>query len=105
MSLTGWPVPPPFMWACEGCAELLWLLAPAYTADEADPGRDHVARLQLTLSRHLVDEHPAEVPEPHADGCPLCETYARRADAPVEKLWAEHRARGLFLPAVAARLL
>ncbi|MFH8528095.1 hypothetical protein ACH4GE_06670 [Streptomyces tendae] len=105
MSLADWPVPPPFMWACEQCAELLYLFAPAYTADEADPGRDHAARLQVTLSRHLADEHSDEVPEPHSDGCPLCASYARAADPRDAVLWAEHRARGLFLPPAAARLL
>ncbi|OWA03810.1 hypothetical protein B9W62_26450 [Streptomyces sp. CS113] len=105
MSLNDWPVPPPFLWAGEQCSELLWLCASAYTADESDPGRDHAARLQVTLSRHVADEHPADVPEPHTDDCPQRESYSRRADVRDEKLWAEHRARGLFLPPVAARLL
>ncbi|MEU8531607.1 hypothetical protein [Streptomyces parvulus] len=105
MSLDDWPVPPPFMWACEQCAELLWLFEPAYTADKADPGRDHAARLQVTLSRHVAEDHPSELPAPHTDDCAQCEHYASQADARDAALWAEHRARGLFLPPLSARLM
>ncbi|MEU8599439.1 hypothetical protein [Streptomyces parvulus] len=105
MSPDGRPVPPPFMWACEQCAELLWLFESAYSADKAVPDRDHAARLQDTLSRHVAVDHPSEVPAPHTDGCAHCGHYARQDDPRDVVLWAEHRARGLFLPPVAARLL
>ncbi|MFM9464175.1 hypothetical protein ACKI1K_15160 [Streptomyces scabiei] len=58
--------------------------------------------LQLHLAKHLVSEHPEEVPAAHSDGCELCTVYIAKED---EQLAAEHRARDLFMPREVARLM
>jgi hypothetical protein len=98
-----WPVPPPFMWTCAQCASLLAELAENFARAEDDVYDDSPLRTQLTLSRHIAAEHPSAVPEPHGDECGLCASYGTWGDRPV--IWAEHRARDLFLPEAVARLL
>lgn len=105
MSFLDWPVPPPFMWCCHGCTDLLDMAPGAESADERDAYTDCLLRLQLALARHLVREHASEIPEPHTDDCELCERYAINEPEDELKVWAEHRARDLFLPADLARLL
>ncbi|MDT0425710.1 hypothetical protein [Streptomyces evansiae] len=91
-------VPPPFMWGCTSC-----LLLYAGVLREARVG-DGAVRAQLALAAHLVDDHPDDVPPPHAEGCHVCPGYASAAEpAEVARLWAEHRVREYFLPERAAR--
>ena len=97
------PVPPPFMWACPRCEQLLLALAEARLMDH--DLYDGVIRCQMMLAGHLANEHTAEIPEPHED-CPRCGYYAKQPDQQhFEDLWAEHRSRDLFLPAEVARLM
>jgi hypothetical protein len=97
------PVPPPFMWSCRPCAELLVDLAQAYLLDHEL--YDGAVRCQLLISNHLATAHPSEIPEPH-DGCPRCDHFAKWAEQQgMHDLWLEHRARDLFLPAAVARLM
>ncbi|GKQ39437.1 hypothetical protein [Streptomyces sp. A012304] len=93
------PVPPPFMWACDDCAELLDALAETVTADAG------CFTEQMAIARHIVEEHPDAVPESHTTGCGQCPHYAARSDGDPRGVWAQHRARDLFLPASVARLL
>ena len=99
-----WPFPPPFMWACDTCTELLQQFPSAIATAEADPFYDGAVRLQFALSRHVVSAHPGEVPAPHPD-CEWCKDYQRRGGGDSAQVWAEHRTRDLFLPAAMARLL
>lgn len=97
------PVPPPFMWACRRCAELLLDIAVAAALAPEHDHHDGSARRQLLLAGHVAHEHTDEIPEPHED-CPRCAFYAKQpAERGVDDLWAEHRARDLFLPASIAR--
>jgi len=92
------PPPAPFMWACDECVRLLRAFGNKVTADAG------CFYEQLALARHIVEDHPDQVPAPHTRNCDRCPRYAsRRADD--GDLWAEHRARDLFLPEVVARLL
>lgn len=91
------PVPPPFMFGCAQCTKLLCNLA---AKNKASAG---CFSEQLLIAEHIVAAHPDDVPEPHSRRCNLCPMYARRPDAAEE--WAQHRTRGLFLPAVIARLM
>ncbi|MFH8337720.1 hypothetical protein [Streptomyces sp. AM6-12] len=91
------PVPMPFMFTCDGCWQLLVLLARKVAADAGCFAE------QINVARHIATEHPDEVPEPHGDDCPLCPKYAKLPE-PADR-WAEHRARDLFLPEGVARLL
>jgi hypothetical protein len=93
------------MWVCAVCTDLLRRAPGAEAADNANPYGDFLVRLQIHLARHVADGHPEAVPEPHTDGCKLCEHYRRRNDGDPANVWAEHRARDLFLPAGTARLL
>ncbi|MFF0597940.1 hypothetical protein [Streptomyces antibioticus] len=93
------PPPAPFMWACARCTVLLRALGGVV---EADAGCFYE---QLAVARHVVEEHPEEVPPAHTDGCEQCPHYAARGDGDPGGHWAEHRARGLFLPPHIARLL
>ncbi|MFD4572116.1 hypothetical protein ACFWNK_01705 [Streptomyces sp. NPDC058417] len=88
--------PPPFARACGTCTGLLRELADAFAA----PGRGWTE--QLAVARHIAADHPREVPPPHDDGCEICAQYAGGGEV---RLWAEHRARGLYLPERIARLL
>ncbi|NMO33711.1 hypothetical protein HG826_08960 [Streptomyces sp. GMY01] len=96
----GLPLPPPFMFACGDCAELLAALVRKVTADAGCFSE------QLAVAVHVADAHLEDVPPPHAD-CAICTGYQERADAhaDVQRHWAEHRARDLFLPKDVARLL
>lgn len=105
MTVLDWPLPPPFMWVCGICIDLLHKAPGAEVRDLNCPYGDALLRLQFTLATHLVADHPTEVPEPHTDGCALCRTYASRGVGKADQVWAEHRARGLFLPESVARLL
>ncbi|MEV7205701.1 MULTISPECIES: hypothetical protein [unclassified Streptomyces] len=93
------PVPPPFMWACRECTR--WLLRLARTWD--DP--EGCFWEQLQTARHIAEAHPDDVPPQHLDDCELCPDYARRGDADAAGVWAQHRARDLFMPPSIARLL
>ncbi|MFF0792923.1 hypothetical protein [Streptomyces spiralis] len=96
MEPSAWPVPPPFMWQCTRCTDLLQqVILHAITA----AGSGSFAE-QLTLARHIVADHPDDVPGPHGADCSLCTHYAKHGDV---DLWEEHRARDLFMPARAAR--
>jgi len=88
-----WPLPPPFMWRCGRCTILLDRLIRRSTTE---PGSSHE---QMTLARHITTDHPDEVPETHGADCALCTHYAKHGDI---DLWAEHRARSLFMPPGAA---
>lgn len=94
-----WPVPPPFMWSCEDCAELLQQLGDARTYPSLFG--DEYARAQLLLSVHLAAGHRDAIPEPHA-GCWRCDHYERHGDTDIA---LEHRSRDLFMPASLARML
>lgn len=99
------PVPPPFMWACSRCADLLTEVATAFALSAANALYDGAARCQLMLAQHLANGHPGEIPEPHQD-CSPCAYYEQWADTRgINDLWLEHRARELFLPAGDARLM
>ncbi|WCN06084.1 hypothetical protein M6G08_30585 [Streptomyces sp. M92] len=94
-----WPLPPPFMQECLQCRELRLSLirqadAPAGCWYERE-----------ALSRHIASDHPGEVPAAHAKGCQSCPSYALEQDSTSIRLWAEHRARDLFMPAHVARLM
>lgn len=91
------PVPPPFMFACDMCTELLRNFGHQVRADAG------CFTEQLLVAKHIAEEHPDAVPESHADECDLCPRYAGRPED--AQLWAEHRARDLFLPEPIARLM
>ncbi|MFE5395750.1 hypothetical protein ACFQ9U_14425 [Streptomyces sp. NPDC056568] len=93
------PIPPPFMWACDQCVR--WLRRLALKWD--DP--EGCFWEQLRTAEHIAKDHPADVPAQHLDGCELCPYYARRDDGDAGLVWAQHRARGLFMPASLARLM
>ncbi|MFJ1731455.1 hypothetical protein [Streptomyces sp. NPDC088254] len=93
------PLPPPFMWACVECAWFLLRLAQKWDDPEGCFWE------QLQTARHIAASHPAEVPHQHLDGCELCPGYARRDDGDVALVWAQHRARDLFMPPSLARLM
>lgn len=97
MNDEGWPVPPPFMWACPTCVKLMGLFPDARTVDAENPYSDGSLRVQIALAGHVATDHPESVPAPHED-CLLCADYERRGDNIPAWLWAEHRARELFLP-------
>lgn len=91
------PVPPPCMFECGECAGLLRSLAEKIKADAG------CFTEQLAVAAHIAAAHPEDVPAPHTRGCDQCPTYAKRPED--AQLWAEHRARELFLPEAVARLL
>ncbi|MFI5801055.1 hypothetical protein [Streptomyces sp. NPDC051677] len=93
------PPPAPFMFGCAECVKLLTAFGEKVTADAG------CFYEQLAIARHIVEEHPDQVPEPHARNCDRCPRYASRSDGDPGGLWAEHRARDLFLPEPIARLL
>ncbi|MFJ5999677.1 hypothetical protein [Streptomyces sp. NPDC092370] len=93
------PLPPPFMWSCIACELFLLRLARKWD----DPAGCFWE--QLETARHIVESHPGEVPPQHLDGCELCPEYARRGDDHAADVWAQHRARDLFMPPSLARLL
>jgi hypothetical protein len=93
------PVPPPFMWACQECALLLLWLAIQWDSPEGCFWQ------QLQTARHIAEAHPEDVPAQHLEGCELCPEYARRNDDDAAGVWAQHRARDLFMPPTLARLL
>lgn len=91
------PVPPPFTFGCDACTELLCRFGEKVRADAGCMAE------QLLVAAHIAEEHPQAVPPPHGHGCDQCTRYAKHPqDA---QLWAEHRARFLFLPEPIARLL
>ncbi|MEU6441334.1 hypothetical protein [Streptomyces sp. NPDC047046] len=95
-----WPVPPPFMWSCSTCVLLLVRMV-LLAESEGDS-----IRPECDLSRHVVEDHPEEVPPPHYGDCIVCPEYALYDDpVAVSRLWAEHRVRELFMPPEVARLL
>lgn len=104
MSLPDLPLPPPFMWACEQCTEFLDALVAVFRHDAEDVFYDGPLRCQIMFAVHLAADHPDEIPAPHMDGCSLCMSYGKRGDT-FKKVWAEHRARDLFLPAGIARAI
>lgn len=91
------PVPPSFMFACGQCTALLRAFGEKVSADAG------CLTEQLLVAQHIAEQHPDAVPTPHTRGCDLCPSYAKRPEA--AQLWAEHRARDLFLPEAVARLL
>ncbi|WP_328361346.1 hypothetical protein OG800_26345 [Streptomyces sp. NBC_00445] len=93
------PVPPPFMWGCRECARWLLRLARQWDAPEGCFWE------QLQVARHIAEAHPADVPPQHLDDCELCPHYASREDGDAALVWAQHRARELFMPPSIARLL
>ncbi|MET9162087.1 hypothetical protein ABZX56_30565 [Streptomyces parvulus] len=97
------PLPPPFMWACPACVTLLRVLADAVDLAEKHVCDDGALFAQIALCRHVAVDHADEVPAEHTDGCAICAHYARYPEDAL--LWAEHRVRGLFLPAGSARLM
>lgn len=96
-----WPLPPPVMWACGTCTALLDLLHEALLLTGVSP--DSALYAQIALARHVADAHSEALPEPHED-CLMCDTYRDREGDP-GGMWAEHRARSLFLPDSFARRL
>lgn len=104
-SVPGLPVPPPFMWACSRCADLLTELATVSALAASEALYEGAVRCQIMLAGHLAHCHPGEIPEPHED-CRRCDYYSKWADSQgSHDLWLEHRARGLFLPPESAGLL
>ncbi|NUO43712.1 MAG: hypothetical protein HOV82_16950 [Streptomyces sp.] len=97
------PAPPPFMWSCPECADGLDDLGDALEVAVTDPFYEGVLRVQITLARHLADEHPDVLPKPHDDGCESCARFERLGTDIT--FWREHLARGLFLPDEVARLM
>ncbi|TBO59211.1 hypothetical protein EYS09_13265 [Streptomyces kasugaensis] len=93
------PVPPPFMWGCPECARWLLRLGRQWDAPEGCFWE------QLHVARHITAAHPDDVPPQHLDGCDLCPYYARRKDDAAALMWAQHRARDLFMPPSIARLI
>ncbi|SHI69273.1 hypothetical protein [Streptomyces sp. 3214.6] len=93
------PPPAPFMFGCDECVRLLRAFGEMVAADAG------CFYEQLAVAAHVAEDHPDEVPPPHTDNCDLCPTYAARADGDPGGLWAQHRARYLFLPEAVARLL
>jgi hypothetical protein len=93
------PPPAPFMFGCAMCVQLLTAFGQAVTADAGCFAE------QLAVARHIAEGHPDQVPPPHTRECDICPHYAARADGDPGGLWAEHRARDLFLPKPIARLL
>lgn len=91
------PIPPPFMWACRECVRWLLRLARFWN----DP--DGCLWEQLQTARHIAADHPEDVPPEHPDGCELCPDYASRDDGDAALVWAQHRARDLFMPPSIAR--
>ncbi|MEW2570515.1 hypothetical protein [Streptomyces sp. NPDC047070] len=83
---------------------MLGLFPAACAADVENPYGDGSLRLQIALASHVAITHPENVPA-RQDGCEICDDYERRADAVPAWLWAEHRARALFLPASIASAL
>lgn len=100
------PLPPPFMWACTSCTDLLMSLATATDITVQDALYDGAVRAQLMISMHIVAEHRNAIPDPH-DDCQRCAHYAKQQSAVqrLDEIWAEHRARDLFLPPTIARLM
>lgn len=93
------------MWTCQRCAELLGSLVEAFTASVHHDLDDGALRHQITLATHIAGAHCDEIPPAHAD-CQLCDFYQKQAQSQgFDDLWAEHRARDLFLPPSVARLL
>ncbi|WP_256642392.1 hypothetical protein [Streptomyces murinus] len=68
------PVPPPFMFTCDSCWQLLVLLAKRVREDAG------CFTEQVNLARHIAAAHPDEVPKPHGRDCPLCPKYAELPD-------------------------
>lgn len=93
------PVPPPFMWECRECIRRLLCLADEWG------GPAGCLWEQLQVARHIAEAHPENVPYRHLDGCELCPYYADRPDADAADMWAQHRARDLFMPSSLARLI
>lgn len=93
------PPPAPFMFGCEDCVQLLRAFSEKVAADA-----DCFAE-QMAVARHIVEDHLDQVPPPHTRNCDVCPHYAARDDGDPGRLWAEHRARELFLPPEVARLL
>jgi hypothetical protein len=99
------PVPPPFMWACARCTELLTELGIAFTLSASEALYEGAVRCQIMLAGHLAHCHPGEIPEPHED-CQRCDYYRKWSEAQgSHDLWLEHRARDLFLPPDSSRLI
>ncbi|MEU0719034.1 hypothetical protein ABZ498_17875 [Streptomyces lavendulocolor] len=92
------PVPPPFMWGCCECVRLLLKLAAEWDAPAGCFWE------QLQTARHIAEAHPEDVPAQHLEDCELCPEYARRQDDDAAGVWAQHRARDLFMPQTLARL-
>ncbi|MDN3296806.1 hypothetical protein QWM81_22715 [Streptomyces ficellus] len=105
-----WPIPPAWMWGCEGCVETYTVMKAI--ADEPPPrngvdnGSNGSVPAQIRLAQHIVAEHLAHVP-PYSDDCTRCADYQDRAAldrrlgqsaAMTEELGREHRARHLFAP-------
>lgn len=93
------PPPAPFMWGCDECTKLLKAFGEKVAADAG------CFYEQLAIARHIVEEHPDQVPAPHTRNCDSCPRYADHDDGDPGGPWAEHRARDLFLPEAVARLL
>jgi hypothetical protein len=87
-----------FMWNCKECRTTANALLDVWES----PGLAGCFLPQLLLAKHIVSEHPEEVPAVHSDGCELCAVYIAPEDA---QLSAEHRARDLFMPREVARLV
>ncbi|MEU5136679.1 hypothetical protein [Streptomyces californicus] len=92
-------MPPPFMWGCPECVRWLLRLARKWAAPEGCFWE------QLQTARHIAEGHPGDVPAQHLDDCALCPHYARRKDGDAGLVWAQHRARDLFMPPSLARLM
>ncbi|WP_416976737.1 hypothetical protein [Streptomyces sp. T028] len=93
------PPPAPFMLGCRECVRLLREVADTVAADTSCLAELHA------VARHIVEDHPDQIPAAHTRDCDRCPAYAARNDGDPGQLWAEHRARDLFLPEAVARLL
>ncbi|WP_221354765.1 hypothetical protein [Streptomyces beigongshangae] len=104
MSAALWPVPPPFMWSCVTCSTLLDLLNESLLLTDASPTCEQGLYVQIALARHIATDHPQSLPAAHDEDCLICLGYRSRVQDP-GGMWAEHRARSLFLPDAFARRL
>ncbi|MFE9645461.1 hypothetical protein ACFYO0_15365 [Streptomyces sp. NPDC006365] len=111
-----WPLPPAWMWDCAECVRLYEamkhvqaVIAGLHATEGYDVDwdfTDSVVGTQISLSRHLADAHPQELPE-WDPACTTCaghrQALARTDRAPetragTEMVAEEHRARHLFAP-------
>ncbi|PRH79491.1 hypothetical protein C6N75_09275 [Streptomyces solincola] len=112
-----WPIPPAWMWGCEGCVELYSTMKSLAAEPPPPPGAAEPAEgagsAQVRLARHIAAEHRAELPA-YAGSCTRCVDYQTRtardramgrSTLTTEQLGRQHRARHAFVPHSTVHLL